>query len=434
MSEPNYSISFTASMSASDACNVGDVLLYDSTLLAWRVATAANRASLGVRASAIAITPYGQSPNAKVGYKDTGILSASTSGLGVGTASWVRASAAGRCERFTPTNGGTSDIIGYCETDGRLHLLLGIFTETMAVGGGGSGGASPAGNAGNIQTNAGGGLLGALAGGAAGRILISTGVDTWAPLAAGTAGQLLTMVSGVPTWADPALDPTTLAWSAYYRASYPGTSPWSGVTTAGTSGAGSLAQATGTQVPAQGAAVDGFFPCAPDGVDDILQEARAASNVVATTGYTLSVMFKAPTGATADPNAYVDQQLACISGDIVGIGWTSSGIRAWHYDGTNWAATAFIACSANAWHLAIATFSGGVLSLSLDGGTAVTVSKGNVSGAGGSFFQIGRTRNAGDYDAIQRLEVGGMLSAMSTSNQAKYRTYLKARYPSAGLP
>jgi hypothetical protein len=67
----------------------------------------------------------------------SGTVDKTVSGLGVGAASWVRCSATGAPERFTPAAGGSSDIIGRCEADGRLHVMCGQWDETTASGGGG---------------------------------------------------------------------------------------------------------------------------------------------------------------------------------------------------------------------------------------------------------------------------------------------------------
>lgn len=135
MSEPNYSIGFTARMLAASACAVGDVLIYNAPLGYWVVATAANRAALpGVRAQAIALTAYGGSAVGKVSYQAAGVVANEVSELGVGLASWVRVSSTGRAERCTPADG--DDIIGKCGTDGRLHLQLGTWDAGNTAGGG----------------------------------------------------------------------------------------------------------------------------------------------------------------------------------------------------------------------------------------------------------------------------------------------------------
>lgn len=141
---PALSFTLSATVYGGVAVPVGQVLLPDANST-YVPATAANRAALGRRAEAIALTPYGGTSPGGVQIQEAGTLDASLSGLGAGAASWVRCSAAGFPERFTPVNAGTSDVIGYCETDGRVHLQFGVLTETMAVGGGGGGG-SPGGS------------------------------------------------------------------------------------------------------------------------------------------------------------------------------------------------------------------------------------------------------------------------------------------------
>jgi hypothetical protein len=137
MTEPAGSFNFTAQMLAASATAVGNGLVFDSSLGYWVVATAAARTSANARTQAIATTAYGGSAVGKVQYQSAGILPASISLLAAGSASWVRMSSTGFIERFTPVAAGTSDVIGKCYADGRVALELGIWTEDLAIGGGG---------------------------------------------------------------------------------------------------------------------------------------------------------------------------------------------------------------------------------------------------------------------------------------------------------
>lgn len=145
MTEPNYSVSFTASMQAASACAVGNALAYDASSGYWVVATSANRTSLGKRTEAIALTAYGGSAVGKVAYQTSGTLPASVSGLSSGYAGkrLVRVSTTGTLERIATAsvNTSTDDIVGYAETDGRVHLYIGFpFDElvTIVAAGGGA--------------------------------------------------------------------------------------------------------------------------------------------------------------------------------------------------------------------------------------------------------------------------------------------------------
>jgi hypothetical protein len=61
----------------------------------------------------------------------------SVSGLGAGAASWVRVNTATAIlERCTPA--GTDDVVGWCETDGTVHLVFGVLTAAIVNAAGGS--------------------------------------------------------------------------------------------------------------------------------------------------------------------------------------------------------------------------------------------------------------------------------------------------------
>jgi len=162
MTEPNYSIGFTAQMLAATSCGVGDALVYDASTGYWVVATAANRASLGKRTEAIALSAYGGSAVGKVSYQVSGVLAQSKSGLDddADDPQLVRVSSTGTLERIATddVDPDTDDIVGYAETDGRVHLFIGLpLAEIVDLGGGGGGGGSPGGSTGSIQVNDGAG-------------------------------------------------------------------------------------------------------------------------------------------------------------------------------------------------------------------------------------------------------------------------------------
>ncbi len=133
MTEPNFSIDFTARMLATTACNVGDLLVFDAaavlndTLGYWSVSSTANRATANARTQAVALTEYGGSAVGKVSYQASGTVSQRISGLpdGYPTLALVRASSTGRFERISGYTPG-DDVVGYAEPDGRVHLHLGI--------------------------------------------------------------------------------------------------------------------------------------------------------------------------------------------------------------------------------------------------------------------------------------------------------------------
>jgi len=135
MPTPAHSIIFWAVPYGTNAViNPGDVMIPDATATTQLVATTANRGTR--RSEGVALTAFGGIGTGTVEIQSTSTIDASISGLGAGSASWVRCSATGRPERFTPSPGGTGDIIGRCEADGRLHLIMGCLTEDFALASG----------------------------------------------------------------------------------------------------------------------------------------------------------------------------------------------------------------------------------------------------------------------------------------------------------
>lgn len=135
MTEPLGSVNFTALILAVNGpAAIGQALVFDSAQGTWLVATAANRTALGKRAEAIAITAYGGSSVGKIAYRSSGLLANELSLLGTGTASWVRVKSDGYLERCTPAPG--DDLVGKCQTDGRLLLTLNTWDYANVSGSG----------------------------------------------------------------------------------------------------------------------------------------------------------------------------------------------------------------------------------------------------------------------------------------------------------
>lgn len=156
MTQPAYAISLTPRLNAAGgAVALGDVLVQqsDGTM---KVSTTANRGTRRSSGISLGVAAGGLSA---LQMQSVGDVSPTVSGLGAGSASWVRVSATGRLERVT-TPSGSDDVCGWAETDGTVHLLFGIITPTMAVGGGGGGG-TPGGSDKQVQYNNAGAFGGA---------------------------------------------------------------------------------------------------------------------------------------------------------------------------------------------------------------------------------------------------------------------------------
>lgn len=121
--------------SSLSALAVGYAVVYDDTGK-FRPATTANRSSYG-RSVGVSISAA-SATNTSFEYQVAGVLPASVTGLGAGSASWVRASATGTLERCTP--GAGDDLLGKCNTAGDLQVCPGVWDSDNASGGGGGGG------------------------------------------------------------------------------------------------------------------------------------------------------------------------------------------------------------------------------------------------------------------------------------------------------
>lgn len=140
MPSPQRSVTFWDQPYGTSAIvNVGDLLLPTVPPVGpgYLVATTANRGSL--RSEGIAYTASSGTAASTIEIWQVGTIDASLiPDLGVGAASWVRASTLGRPERFTPVANGTSDVIGFVNVNGRLALLFNMFTENIIIGAGSS--------------------------------------------------------------------------------------------------------------------------------------------------------------------------------------------------------------------------------------------------------------------------------------------------------
>lgn len=134
MTEPLYSITYSAAASPAEGVITRGLLMVRVGGV-YVVATTSARA--GRRSEAVALDSWSGSGVTQLRLQQSGTVSAELSGLGTGTASWVRCSATGTFERCTPA--GLDDIVGFCETDGSVHLAFGVLTADI-VNGTGTGG------------------------------------------------------------------------------------------------------------------------------------------------------------------------------------------------------------------------------------------------------------------------------------------------------
>jgi hypothetical protein len=130
--EPNYSVSYYARRYASSEVERGQLVVpADNDTRSYLPATDANVA--GRRAEAISLDTVESGAPGTIALQQTGTISAALSGLGEAVSgSWCRRSSDGYIERCTPAEG--DDIVGYADTDGRVHLTFGFLTPEILYG------------------------------------------------------------------------------------------------------------------------------------------------------------------------------------------------------------------------------------------------------------------------------------------------------------
>lgn len=134
MPSPQYSIIFSAQYVASAVIAIGQIVLPSADPLDGGKFVVSTTAARGTRRSeGITLSAYAGFGPPTGQLQQSGTVDASISGLGIGAISWVRCSATGTPERVA-SPGVDDDLIGYCETSGRLHLSFGILTSAMAGG------------------------------------------------------------------------------------------------------------------------------------------------------------------------------------------------------------------------------------------------------------------------------------------------------------
>lgn len=433
MTIPTGQLIWSAPLLPSGVANLGDCMVPSADGTAYTLATAAARGTR--RSEGIAITPFSGIPG-QVGscqIQMAGTIDASLSGLGTGTASWVRCSALGRAERFTPVNAGTSDVIGWCETDGRLHLLFGQWTETILVASAtfipptGTGFATVTAGVLDVASkpgNASGGPLIAPAALVVGDMYYAASMSALARIPKGADGSFFKMVSGLPAWV---FDPASLALSGYFKGYL--SSPWAGTASAGTSGANSASSATPPLTSSQ----DGNSTALLNGSSQYLGGAAGdMSTYVSASGFLMGALVRA-TSLVADPGAGLRYGATPIFGDsttFINMGLTTTGPVICGYDGAYKDNIATVSNPVNTWIAVFAWRDSSNLFVQANNGTPVSVACGAIQSLTGS-MQIGR--RAATYFTGQIAEVVSATSNQGSTVAQIYAAW-KAKYPTAGLP
>lgn len=229
--------------------------------------------------------------------------------------------------------------------------------------------------------------------------------------------------------ADGAFDPSTLAWTGWWRASYSG-SPWAGVASAGTSGAKSLPTAAGSNAPTTGAALNGLVPASFTAAST-----QAFSYVVSTLdalisagAYTYTVLVNPNNPGATNANPYSEQQILGDTGAVWGLTYSTSGVRAFHQDSGGIKATGYVAIAANTWSLVDVKYDGTNIQIRVNGGAWTTVAAGSAVSLNATNFRVGRNFST-TYTNMLLAEIGIAASTFADGTLNSFRTsYIDPRY------
>jgi hypothetical protein len=220
-------------------------------------------------------------------------------------------------------------------------------------------------------------------------------------------------------------DPSLLTLSGWWRASFTGV-PWYGLGSLGDSGLDNHKWITDAADPAVGASVNGFSPADFDGTNDrlVILNTVDLTSFIGQSEWWMGCLISADAlagdvGASENPAPVSDNQGA------FGVTVCSTGVRALSYQtGVGIRATPLISINTGTWYWIEAWQTGGVLSCSVNGGTAQTVScTTNTSLLTAQFLKLGKSYN-NNYFNGKILEV--MIS--KTVPSAADRTCIREEY------
>ncbi|MER3462695.1 MAG: hypothetical protein C4342_06860, partial [Armatimonadota bacterium] len=302
------------------------------------------------------------------------------------------------------------DVIGLAEADGRVHLMFGLpIAEILSVSGGS---AKPGGVDGDLQINRNNALAPLLTatGGAPpqgaiarrsgskwvaatdlveipadhqpGDLFYSNGAALMRlPVTGVPDGYVLTKVAGLPAWAAPGaappFDPANFALSGYWvdPVGAPdnnigsAVSEWVGKPSAGTSGGRKLLGGGGATIGANlGTHRTVFY----DGVGNYHSSDFKLGDIVSGPSYFVQIVYRADAAAAAAAQPYKETALLGDNGGNFYLSHSASGLRGGHFDNAAFRVTSYVSAPISVTHVVQMWFDGTNISLSVDGGTAVT--------------------------------------------------------------
>jgi hypothetical protein len=231
---------------------------------------------------------------------------------------------------------------------------------------------------------------------------------------------------GAAPAAAPVFDPATLPLTMWVRAAYAG-APWSGVASAGASGANPLIAGT---APAVGANLNGLATADFDGATHQLDSTDFAEVCVPTTGYVVAALFLADAlqAAAVYPDTY---NAAALLTDPYGFnfGVDDAGLAIGHYDGV-WKADRLAGVSTSTWTLGQVRYAGGLVKLRLNGGAwSAGIAATDLLTPAATY----KSRTGVSAPSVTRFFDGRIAeiiaaASLSDADLDNYRSYLNSRY------
>ena len=201
-----------------------------------------------------------------------------------------------------------------------------------------------------------------------------------------------------------------------------------GTTSAGLSGTRSLAVGA---APSVGAALNGLTPADFNGTDQFFSGAVVWSNLFATTGYSVVVLFNADTAGASDTNAHSEPGL--VSGDTntySSVNYSAMGCRAGIFDANGWQ-NVNAAAPTGGYHLCEVRFTGTALQARVDSGAFQSVSVTNFTAGGaaglGAGVRVGRGTGSRYFDG-RIAEIMTANAALTDGQFNQIKTYVNSRY------
>lgn len=225
-------------------------------------------------------------------------------------------------------------------------------------------------------------------------------------------------------------DPAAMSLGVWARADNytAGTGDWTGQASAGSSGSRTFVQASAPARPAAGTAINGHVPADCDGTGDFVASSGFfITDLMSSTSGSCAVLVNvdSASAAAASPNFHQDRAVFADVAGRFGISVTTTGARAFLYNGTTRVATALVTFTTSTWTWMFAWYDATNLYFQVDGGTPVSVAKGGATTfAASQAARIG-TNNTGLFDGriAEVMTLPTAFTAAEILNILRYGTF-----------